>query len=137
MADGFRVPPRQAVGSSVGSVMRETPDSPGLASSHDLTVYLVLDDFGKIGRAYREVDEEASDVEAVINGMLSGQYTKPLRVVAFNTAEGWSRDVSEDIAWEVLKRACEQGVTLPSPTHAFVVSMVGENVALRAENALL
>jgi hypothetical protein len=26
-------------------------------------------------------------------------------VVAFNTAEGWSRDVSEDIAGEVLERA--------------------------------
>ena len=35
--------------------------------------------------------------------MLSGQYTKPVRVVAFNIAEGWSRDVSENIAWEVIK----------------------------------
>ena len=117
--------------------MRNATSSPTLAPSLDVTVYLVLDDFGKIGRAYREADEEASDIETIIKGMLSGQYTKPVRVVAFNIAEGWSRDVSENIAWEVIKRAVEQGVNLPSPTHAFVASILGEDVALRAENALL
>ena len=117
--------------------MRKATSSPTLAPSLDVTVYLVLDDFGKIGRAYREADEQASDLETVINGLLSGQYTKPLRVVAFNSAEGWSRDVSEDIAWEVLNRCVEQGVTWPSATRAFVASMVGEDVALRAENVLL
>jgi hypothetical protein len=105
--------------------------------SFDVTVYLVLDDFGEIGRAYREADEEACDLETIIKGMLSGEYKKPVRVVAFNTLEGWSRDVSEGIAWEVLKRASEQGITLPSPTHTFIVYKVGENAALRAENALL
>jgi hypothetical protein len=117
--------------------MRKETSSPTLVPSLDVAVYLVLDDFGEIGRAYREAGEETSDVEAVINGMLSGEYTKPLRVVAFNTAEGWSRDVSENIAWEVLNRAVEQGVTLPTPTYAFVASIVGEDVALRAANALL
>jgi hypothetical protein len=117
--------------------MRNATSSPPLAPSLDVTVYLVLDDFGKLGPAYRKAHEDSSDIEAVIEGMLSGQYTKPLRVVAFNTAERWGRDVSEDIAWEVLKRAVEQGVTLQSSTYAFVASMVGEDFALRAENALL
>jgi hypothetical protein len=117
--------------------MRKTTPSPTLAPSLDVTVYLVLDDFEEIGRAYREADGAASDLETIIKRMLSGEYSKPSRVVAFNTAEGWSRDVSEDVAWEVLNRCVEQGVTLPSPTHAFVVSVVGEDVALRAENALL
>jgi hypothetical protein len=31
------------------------------------------------------------------NNILSGQYSCPLRVVALNTAEGWSRDVTEDM----------------------------------------
>ena len=30
---------------------------------------------------------------------LAGEYAKPVRVVAFNGAEGWCRDVSQDIAW--------------------------------------
>jgi hypothetical protein len=38
---------------------------------------------------------------------LSGQYSHPVRVVAFNTAEGWSRDVTEDIARVVLSKARE------------------------------
>jgi hypothetical protein len=37
--------------------------------------------------------------------MISGEYSDPLRVVAFNTVEGWSRDVSEEIAYDVLDRS--------------------------------
>jgi len=35
----------------------------------------------------------------------AGQYEEPVRIVAFNTAEGWSRDVTEEIAAE-LAQAC-------------------------------
>lgn len=58
-------------------------------------MYLVLDDFGRIGRAYVEADEESSDRGSVIRRMIEGQYNNPVRIVAFNTSEGWSRDVSE------------------------------------------
>ena len=34
--------------------------------SFDVTVYLVLDDLGKLGRSYIETDEEKSDLETVI-----------------------------------------------------------------------
>jgi len=47
-----------------------------------------------------------TDYETVIRDLLSGQYTNPVRVVSFNTAEGWSRDVSADIA-EELRQRCE------------------------------
>ncbi len=43
-----------------------------------------------------------ADRETVIQDIVSGQYKKPLRVIAFNTAEGWSRDVTEDIAREIV-----------------------------------
>ena len=33
--------------------------------------------------------------------MLAGEYNEPVRIIAFNTAEGWSRDVSVEIADEV------------------------------------
>ena len=42
--------------------------------------------------------------ETVIISLLDGQYSNPVRVIAFNTAEGWSRDVSEDIAVELAMR---------------------------------
>jgi hypothetical protein len=41
---------------------------------------------------------------AGVRNMISGEYRDPLRVVAFNTVEGWSRDVSEEIAYDVLDR---------------------------------
>jgi hypothetical protein len=67
--------------------MRNPVYAPTLVPSFDVTVYLVLDDFGKIGRAYREADEVESDLEDIVGGMLNGRYTQPIRVVAFNTAE--------------------------------------------------
>ena len=110
--------------------MRSPNPTPSLAPSYDVTVYIVLDDFGRVGRAYRETDEQRTDLEAVIGDMLSGQYSNPVRVVAFNTAEGWSSDVSEDIALEVYKRAATKGNTLGESTQGFVQFHVGGKVAV-------
>jgi hypothetical protein len=71
----------------------------------DETVYLVVDDFGNLGRCWRETDTESTDLETVIGDILGGQYGNPVRVVGFNTAEGWSRDVSKDVAHELRRRS--------------------------------
>jgi hypothetical protein len=67
------------------------------------TVHIVLNDF-PLGRASCETDEAQADEETVVESILSDQYSHPLRVIAFNTAEGWARDVTEDIARAVLDR---------------------------------
>jgi hypothetical protein len=36
---------------------------------------------------------------------MSGQYSDPRRVIAFNTAEHWCEEVSEDVAREIQRRA--------------------------------
>ena len=65
----------------------------------DQDAYLVMDDFGgRLGFAWRETAPDSTDFETVISDLLDGQYSNPVRVVGFNTAEGWSRDVSEDVA---------------------------------------
>ncbi len=74
---------------------------PSLAPSHDAATYLVLDEFPS-GRVYRETNEAEADRETAIQDIVSGQYNKPVRVIAFNTAEGWARDVTEDIAREIM-----------------------------------
>jgi hypothetical protein len=56
----------------------------------------VFDDFGRL-RIYRETDENEEDRETFIRNIMNGQYEKPVRVVAFNTAQGWSRDITADI----------------------------------------
>jgi hypothetical protein len=86
----------------------------------DITVYLVVNDFGKFGKAYVETDITEADREAIIRSFISGQYSNALRVVAFNTAEGWSRDVSEDIANEVLERVFDADDNLSEDTKRFI-----------------
>ena len=41
-------------------------------------MYLVLDDFGRNGRAWREANVEATDLETVIADLLSGQFKNPV-----------------------------------------------------------
>ena len=74
-------------------------------TNHD--VYLVLDDFGRLGRAWRETDEAGADRTTLVRNLLDGQYEEPVRIVAFNTAQGWSRDVTVDIADELRRRYVE------------------------------
>ena len=88
--------------------------------SDDVTVYLVLSDHGQFGIAYDETAPAEADRETIIRNFLTGQYSNALRVVAFNTAEGWSRDVSEDIAGEVLERAFDADDNLGEDTKRFI-----------------
>jgi hypothetical protein len=90
--------------------------SSSLTFTHDSTVHIVLDDFGSLGRAYRETDEAQSDEQAIIENLLGGEYSRPRRVIAFNAIGGWARDVTADIAREVLKRAIAEEKTLPEAT---------------------
>jgi hypothetical protein len=50
--------------------------------------YLVLDDFGDLGRAWCETAEDDTARSSLIRHMVEGQYGSPVRVVAFNTPGG-------------------------------------------------
>jgi hypothetical protein len=86
----------------------------------DQNVYIVVDDFGRNGRCYRETDVEATDLETVVQNLLAGEYSDPVRVVSFNTAERWSQDVSEDVAQEVRRRCDLQLRDVPGSIVDFV-----------------
>ena len=84
--------------------------SPSIApNGGERDIYLVLDDFGRLGRAWRETDEAGTNRATLVPNLLDGQYENPVRIVAFNTAEGWSRDVTVDIADELRRRYVEFG----------------------------
>ena len=91
-----------------------------LVPHFDVNVYIVLDDFGKAGRVYRETDEEDTTLGSVVDDLFTGQFNNPVRVVAFNTSEGWSRDVSEDVAREVVRRVAGSGRPLAASSRKFV-----------------
>jgi hypothetical protein len=81
------------------------PTSPSIAPhGAEQDTYIVLDEIGPIGRAWR------TDRQRVVGDLLSGEFSNPVRVVAFNTFEGWSRDVTVDIADEMRRRIVEYDV---------------------------
>jgi hypothetical protein len=94
----------------------------------------VLDDFGEAGRVYREAAEADATLETIIDDLLTGQFNNPVRVVAFNTLEGWSRDVSEDIPREALRRLA--GRRLAVSSRKFVETYVDEDELLRFESGV-
>lgn len=97
------------------------PRSPSIVpDAIDSDVYLVLDDFGHRGRSWRETDEETADRAALVRALLEGQYNAPVRVVSFNIAEGWSRDVSEEIADEITQACPNADENIPAELEDFV-----------------
>ncbi|SRR6266478_781086 len=94
-------------------------------SGHDQTLYLVVNNFGNLGTAFPETDVDKADLETIIGDLMSGQYSDPVRVIAFNTAEQWSEDTSEDVAREILRRLDLAGNEPPSSIQAFVDSHLG------------
>jgi hypothetical protein len=95
--------------------------TPSIApSGDDQNVYMVMDDLGKLGRVWREADAEATDLETVLHELIEGQYKNPVRVISFNTAENWSRDVSADVAQELRLRCDLQLRDVPSSIQDFV-----------------
>ena len=91
----------------------------------DQNFYLVINNYGTLGPSFAETDLAEADLESTINDLMSGQHRDPVRVVAFNTAEHWAEDASEDIAREILRRLDLAGDDLPSNIGAFVERHLG------------
>jgi hypothetical protein len=99
----------------------QIPLAPG---EPDVVIHLVLNDFAR-GRAYVETEEAQADQESIIENILSGQYSHPLRVIAFNVAEGWARDATEDIAHAVLDRARGHNRPIAGAAQEFLEKTLG------------
>jgi hypothetical protein len=101
--------------------MRKSNWSPSIVPrGDDQNVHLVADDLGRNGRCWRGADYQTTDLETVIQDLLSGEYHDPIRVIGFNTNEVWSQDVSEDIAHELRRRCDLQMSDVPSSIQDFV-----------------
>jgi hypothetical protein len=49
---------------------------------NDTDAYIVVEDFGPLGRAYVETELDSADRESIIRDFISGQYENALRVVS-------------------------------------------------------
>lgn len=85
----------------------------------DQTVYLVVDRL-VTGAVDRESEIERADVESVISDLLSAQFNDPVRVMAFNTLEHWAKDVSQEIAAEIVSRCDIDGLPVPEYLKDFI-----------------
>jgi hypothetical protein len=104
-----------------------------LVPAHDVIVHVVLDDLGEGVRVYRETDEDQADLDTLVDGILTGQYNNPFRIVAFNTAEGWSRDVTKDVARAVLNRAIQEDRSLHGCVLDFVERETGDTTPILSQ----
>jgi hypothetical protein len=87
--------------------MTDTPSLVPVSESSD--VYFVLDELPTFGRVWRELSEEAANKQTVLNLIANGEFHDPVRVIAFNAVEGWSRDVTKEIAEALLEREASDG----------------------------
>ncbi|UPK00714.1 hypothetical protein [Bradyrhizobium sp. 170] len=83
----------------------------------DQTIYLVVEGPGPHGTARQT---ERADIETVIADLLSGQFNDPIEVVAFNTLEHWTDDLSKDVAREIRCRCDIEGHEVPAYLEEFV-----------------
>ena len=88
----------------------------------DQTAYLVVDRLDRLGSGCREIEIERTDLETIIADLVAGQFNDPVRVIAFNTLEHWSQDVSRDIALEIQSRYDIEGAAVPEHILDFVTS---------------
>src|SRR5262249_2359259 len=75
----------------------------------DRDTYLVLNDYGSLGRAWCETSEGDTDRGTLMRDPVEGQFSSPVRIVAFNAAQGWSRDVTDEIASELRQQCANRG----------------------------
>jgi hypothetical protein len=109
--------------------MRQMSGTPSVVPDEgDHTVYIVLDDLGDLGSAYRETDPDDAGLQTVVADLLSGQFNDPVRVVAFNLIEGWAADASTAVATELVEVARRTGQSLSRTARAFYERHTGENV---------
>ena len=84
------------------------------------TVYIVEDDFGSLGRVYRETGVGKTDRQTALDNLYRGEFNDPVRVIAVNTSEGWARDVSHEFATELQRRGDLEGKELTGALAEFV-----------------
>jgi hypothetical protein len=96
----------------------------------DRDIYLVLEEFSS-GAAWRETDEGETDVSAVVEDLLTGQYEQPIRVVVFNPVERRSRDATEEIAEELDRRISAEGREVSEALQEFVESSLGRKIGVQ------
>jgi hypothetical protein len=68
---------------------------------------------------------ERSDLESIITDLMSGRFGNPVGILAFNTLEHWTDDLSKDVAREIQCRCDIEGDKIPD----HLVDFVGDSIS--------
>jgi hypothetical protein len=102
--------PHNAAAGGVVRVAYLAPLYPG----DDVTAYIVVEDFGQFGRAFRETDLAEADLGTIVRNMFSGEY-RDRRGSSPST-----RSKGGQIAYDLLDRAYEVDTTLSVGAKRFI-----------------
>ena len=70
--------------------------------SFDVSQFVVTRDYGKNG--FESVSHPEWTRESIIRDIIEGQVDRVVSVVEFNSVEGWSNDITDDIRMSVIAR---------------------------------
>lgn len=84
----------------------------------DQTIYVVVDGWPESGGQGQKIERE--DLETLVSDFIAGQFEDPQRVLAFNTLEHWSQDVSSDVAREIEARCDIEHMPVPDHVRDFL-----------------
>jgi hypothetical protein len=88
--------------------------------------YLLMDEIGEYGNVWREMSEDEANEATIVQWIIEGQINRVVKIVAFNTDEGWSRDITHDIATKLVDLN-QSGVTLGAAAREFVERVTGKS----------
>jgi len=88
---------------------------------------------GRRERYFAERDVLRTNRRDTLADIVSGQIERVRRVLSFNPAEGWARDVSEDIAHDALRAALEDRQGVPDHLMDFLEEHLGCEAVASAE----
>jgi hypothetical protein len=101
--------------------MRKSGWTPSIVpGGYDQTVYLVMEDLGRLGRVWPEADDSTAELETVILDLLAANTKARCALWPSNTAQEWSQDVSADVAQELRRRCDLQQIDIPFFLQDFV-----------------
>jgi hypothetical protein len=72
---------------------------------------------------------DQSSYHIVIHDLFTGQYDMPVRVVAFDPAEGWSGDASDDAVKELAQPVIDEEHEITEAVREFIERFTGEQMA--------
>jgi hypothetical protein len=111
-------------------------DFSGVGPAPDTDLFVIEADVvvrGRRERYFAERDAARTNRHDTLADIVSGQIERVRRVLSFNPAEGWARDVSEDIAHDALRAALEDRQGVPDHLMDFLEEHLGCDTVATAE----